>query len=231
MDKLKMRDPLPVDFDDYADRYEALLREQLAFFSKDRDYFSAYKVEIVARLCSKQPSSILDFGCGIGLSLPHLATRFPGARLFATDPSEKSLAHVQANQAGVTVLGEDQLEGREFDLIFVAGVFHHVPIGLRAGVIKRLAGLLEQQGSLFVFEHNPYNPVTRRMVATCAFDADAHLLSLGAMKSLVKTETSLHVHRSGYCLFVPPAWRTFRRLEEFLTWLPLGGQYFISCGK
>ena len=95
MGKLRMHDPSTVDFDDYADRYEAVLQEQLAFFSKNCDYFSAYKVEIAARLCSRQPSSILDFGCGIGLSLPHLDVRFAGAQLFATDPSERSLAHVR----------------------------------------------------------------------------------------------------------------------------------------
>ena len=29
---------------------------------------------------------------------------------------------------------------------------------------------------MFIFEHNPYNPITLKMVANCEFDADAELI-------------------------------------------------------
>jgi cyclopropane fatty-acyl-phospholipid synthase-like methyltransferase len=220
-----------VDFDDYADQYETMLQEQLAFFSKDRTYFSAYKTALAASLCKSPPSQILDFGCGIGLSLPHLAIDFPQARLFATDLSSRSLAHVRDNYPGVTAITDDQVDGNVFDLIFVAGVFHHVPVEQRLTVMKRLSGLLTAQGRLLIFEHNPYNPVTRRMVSNCHFDADAVLISSRQLRQLVEQDGSLHVCASGYCLFFPPLFLWLRTAEKYLKWLPLGGQHFVIAGR
>ncbi len=35
--------------------------------------------------------------------------------------------------------------------------------------------VLKKKGRVYIFEHNPYNPVTRYLVATCEFDRDAVL--------------------------------------------------------
>lgn len=219
-----------IDFDDYADEYEDMLQRQLAFFSKDRGYFSAYKTNIAADLCQSKPARIIDFGCGVGLTLPYLSERFPEAEIFATDLSEKSLDHVRSTYPKVTVLSDSQLDGETFDLIFVAGVFHHIPPAQRPTVINRLSWLLTGQGMLCVFEHNPFNPVTRHMVSTCPFDADAELISLRGMCSLI-TGAGLRIGRSGYCLFFPQALQRLRPMEKLLPWLPLGGQYFVTASK
>ncbi|HZX31880.1 MAG TPA: methyltransferase domain-containing protein [Rhodocyclaceae bacterium] len=215
-----------VDFDDYADRYEPLLARQLAFFSADRGYFSDYKVRLLARVVSGTPGRILDFGCGIGLTLPYLAARFPASRLAATDISRRSLEYVARSHPGVEVVPDGELDSRRFDLVLAAGVFHHVPPALRPGVLARIAGFLIPGGSLCVFEHNPYNPVTRRLVATCPFDADARLLSRRHMAGLMGA-AGLKPRRAGYCLFFPPGLAGLARLDPALAWLPLGGQYFV----
>lgn len=220
-----------VDFDEYAERYEDLLKEQLAFFSKDRGYFSEYKAALAASCCDASPETILDFGCGIGLSLPYLRKHFPKAKLFATDVSEKSLAHVQKNFFDVSVLLDGELDDKSFDMIFVSGVFHHVPVVQRAPVAKRLAALLSEHGQLFVFEHNPFNPVTRHMVSTCPFDDDAVLITLDGMKHLLGDVADLKIVGSGYCLFFPESMQRLRPLEKMLRWLPLGGQYFAAGSK
>lgn len=220
-----------VDFDDYADRYEGILQEQLAFFSKDRGYFSEYKVALATAHLRALPQTILDFGCGIGLSLPYLRQHFPGAQLFATDLSEKSLAHVRGHFADVSVLPDGEVDGRTFDMIFVSGVFHHVPVEQREHVAKRLAALLSGQGMLFVFEHNPFNPVTRHMVSTCPFDDDAVLISRRGMSHLIGGVAGLQLAGSGYCLFFPQTMQRLRPLEKMLRWLPLGGQYFVAGCK
>ena len=43
----------------------------------------------------KSPAAILDFGTGVGASLPHLARMFSDASLTALDVSRKSLAVAQ----------------------------------------------------------------------------------------------------------------------------------------
>ncbi|MCG8992291.1 class I SAM-dependent methyltransferase [Laribacter hongkongensis] len=220
-----------VNFDEYADQYESLLQGQLAFFSKDRGYFSEYKVALAKELSPVSPKRVLDFGCGIGLSLPFLTQYFPAANIFATDLSERSLAHVEQCFPNVIIHRNEVLESNGYDVIFVSGVFHHVPTGQKETVMRRLEGLLAVGGRLFVFEHNPFNPVTRRMVATCPFDEDAELISCHNMKRLVREAGGLQVIAAGYCLFFPQSLSGLRPLEKFLRWLPGGGQYFVVGGK
>ena len=220
-----------VDFDEYADRYEDLLKEQLAFFSKDRGYFSEYKVALAASHLRTPPATILDFGCGIGLSLPYLKRHFPNAHLFATDLSRESLAHVRTHFADVSILLDAEVDGKSFDLIFVSGVFHHIPVEERERVAKRLAALLSERGELFVFEHNPFNPVTRHMVSTCPFDTDAVLITLNGMRHLLGDVAELQLADSGYCLFFPQAMQRLRPFEKVLHKIPLGGQYFVAGRK
>ncbi|MBF6617693.1 MAG: class I SAM-dependent methyltransferase [Candidimonas sp.] len=219
-----------INFDEYADSYQQLLEEQLSFFSKDRGFFSEHKVAIVADQIKHAPHSILDFGSGIGLSLPYLKKHFPAAHVSATDLSTKSLEYVREKHRGVEVLGDDELDMRSFDLIFVSGVFHHIPIEQRSLIAKRLIRLLTSSGTLFIFEHNPLNPITRRMVSTCPFDEDAVLLSLPSLKRLVSTSGASKVS-GGYCLFFPPSLGVVQPLERFMRWLPLGGQHFVAAKK
>lgn len=220
-----------IDFDDYAERYEGLLQDQLSFFSVDRGYFSDYKAACMRGEIQRPVRHILDFGCGIGLTLPYLRKHFGQASLHATDISLKSLQYVKKTMPEVDVVEDSELDGHRFDLILVAGVMHHVPAAERPGVLKRLAGLLSDDGEVFVFEHNPFNPVTRRLVSTCPFDADARLISRRGLVELMGRTGALSPSRSGYCLFFPERLQALRPSEKFLRWLPLGGQYFVRAVK
>lgn len=220
-----------VDFDEYAEQYESLLVNQLSFFSGEREYFSSYKIEILKRLLGDQPKHILDFGCGIGLSVPHLLKEFPQAEVCATDISRASLGYVQRNHPGARVLADEYIDTKRFDLILVATVMHHVEPRLRRGLIERLEKMLAPGGSICIFEHNPYNPVTQRMVATCPFDEDAVLLTKKEAVGLLTHTGSLKVTHGGYTLFFPPALSALARLEGALRWMPLGGQYYVIATK
>ncbi len=84
-----------VDFDQYAGRYEAILAAQTNFFDGDSSYFARYKIELAQQLVGPV-DSVLDFGCGIGRSMPHLREVFPQAEIVGCDPSAESLAIARA---------------------------------------------------------------------------------------------------------------------------------------
>ncbi len=51
-----------------------------------------------------------------------------------------------------------------FDLVFVSCVMHHSDNEQHPGILKELARVCGEKSSLFIFEHNPRNPVTRLFV-------------------------------------------------------------------
>jgi len=221
-----------VNFDQYTKNYDQLLQEQTGFFSKDDDYFARYKVEL-AKACIKNPvKRILEYGCGIGRNIPFLKAAFPDADVVGSDISPASLEVAMKQQPDVQFFLEDDLAPRksEFDLIFVAGVFHHIPPSQRGDAAMLLASRLTAHGEAIVFEHNPYNPVTRRIVSNCAYDADAVLLKPSELMALL-SEAGLRGAAQGYCLFIPPSLNKLLWLEPKLKWLPLGGQYFVHAAK
>jgi len=220
-----------VNFDEYADTYEDLLKEQLGFFSRERDYFSEYKIRIVRERTPERAPRILDFGTGIGLSLPFIRKWFSQSEVHATDISETSLERVRKYNADVVVLRDADLVDGQYDLILVITVIHHVAPALRAPLFQRLERLLRPDGRIWIFEHNPFNPVTRRMVATCPFDEDAVLISASALERLITSTTSLCIARRGYTLFFPEFLGALRPIEPHLEWLPLGGQYYVVAQR
>jgi hypothetical protein len=52
-------------------------------------------------------------------------------------------------------------------------VFHHIEPEFRPKAIRDISELLRERGNIFIFEHNPFNPITNYLVKTCIFDADA----------------------------------------------------------
>ncbi|MBE9541785.1 MAG: class I SAM-dependent methyltransferase [Proteobacteria bacterium] len=217
-----------VDFDEYAENYNEILEGQLAFFDKENDYFSEYKVSHVKDILNSTPASILEYGCGIGRNLRFFQKYFAGSRIYACDVSEKSLDIAQKNNPGVNFfkVGEEP-EEEGFDLVFVAGVFHHVSVKDRSGVAEHISSVLSKDGRVCIFEHNPYNPLTRWLVSTCPFDEDAVLLKPSELKDLLQT-SGMKVQPVEYTLFFPNFLKWLRPFERWLTKLPLGGQYLIT---
>jgi trans-aconitate methyltransferase len=216
-----------IDFDQYAVEYEDLLQSQLSFFAPERAYFSSYKISILRQTVSRPVGRILDFGAGVGLSIPSLQRAFPEAEICATDISEASLGLLARHHPQATVIRDDALDRERFDIIFLACVLHHVEPSERKELLARLRRLLKPAGCIAVFEHNPANPVTQRLVADCPFDEDAVLLPYRETLELVTGNAELAVIGSGYSLFFPHQLRWLRPLEPMLRWLPLGGQYYV----
>jgi SAM-dependent methyltransferase len=165
---------------------------------------------------------LLDYGCGIGTLLGLSSTRFRSVAGY--DPSADSLAFARQQAPKATFYtDENAIPDAAFDVAILSGVLHHVPPNERAGLVSRVVGKLAPGGRLFVFEHNPYNPLTRRAVRDCPFDDDAILLPPSEVRRLLEGAALAHV-RQDFVLFFPRALAQLRPLEPLLRWCPLGAQ-------
>ena len=220
-----------VDFDRYVDPYNSILQKQLDFFDGE-EYFAAYKVKLLQERANSDALKILDFGCGIGRSIKFLEQAFPDAKIFGTDVSKSSLKKAQEDHSNSYFfqLNDAHEYKSQFDVIFIAGVFHHIHPKLRQGVMQQLLEMLTDDGELFIFEHNPLNPVTRHMVNNCPFDEDAVLLKPIEFIKLFES-SQLKLQGKEYVLFFPSYLKALRVLEKYMKWLPLGGQYFVWAKK
>lgn len=176
---------------------------------------------------------LLDFGCGTGEFLWFLDQYGFSGQLEGCDMSAGMLAEAagrwsETEAPVLHVTGEGRLPfaSASFDLITASCVYHHVPVDKRAPVTSEIFRLLKDGGQFVVFEHNPYNPLTRWMVARSPFDVNAELLTARVMADLM-TEANFQPLKKDYILFFPPRLGWLRGLERYLRWLPLGGQYAV----
>ena len=231
-------EPLPAlnvaEFDKFAEEYLADHAANIAVSGESPDYFARYKVDEVRRRWDRlglaEPRAILDFGAGIGNSWPWLARAFPTAAIAGLDVSEKSLAIAERRFPGAaTPVRYDgailPFEPRSFDLIFSACVFHHIPAGEHVRLFGQLRAALRPDGRMATFEHNPVNPVTRHIVATCPFDENAHLIAAPELRRR-QARAGFSAVEVRYTGFFPGALAALRPLERLMTALPLGAQYY-----
>jgi SAM-dependent methyltransferase len=217
-----------VYFDDYAKSYSAELSKNHRYIPGNTDWYSEYKVRIARKLSVDIPNSILDYGSGVGLSLPYFKRYFQNASICAFDPSIASLEVAKSNNPWVNLCEP----GSKFDLVFVAGVVHHISTTDREEEIKKIVTRVNPGGRILIFEHNPFNPITRRLVSTCEFDKDANLVSKRKLKqSFGALGEEVEVEYEGFCLFFPPALRRISGLERMLINMPFGGQYYVQFRK
>ena len=176
---------------------------------------------------------MLDFGSGIGNSLPHFQRHMPGARVSCADVSRRSLDLAERRFPGlghpVLVEGERIPANDEtFDVVFSACVFHHIPHGQHVPWLRELRRVARPGGLLVVFEHNPLNPLTVRAVNTCPFDENAHLLRAGQLAQRQR-DAGWSGPKVRYHLFFPRALAALRPLEGPLQGVPFGAQYSVAA--
>jgi SAM-dependent methyltransferase len=220
---------MSAEFDAHAGSYEEDHRASIKASGEDPAYFHDYKVACLERLGFDTDGPLLDFGCGIG----NLTERFVHTyrEVHGYDPSEKSLAVAKERAPGATFHGDVATIPRaHFTTAVLSGVLHHVLPSDRLDLLRTVRGLLRPGGRIVVFEHNPLNPVTRRAVATCAFDDDAILLwpweARGVLASAGFRDVSLD-----YIVFFPKPLAFLRPLEPRLRRLVLGAQQMLVATR
>jgi SAM-dependent methyltransferase len=210
-------------FDRYADSYDDAHRQNIAITGEDPAYFARYKREVLLRILGPRfAQPVLDFGCGIGNLTGLLADAFPTVHGY--DPSAKSIA-IATRRTQRATFHDDlaRVPHLHFGGVVLANVLHHVPPGERAALLRDIADLLAPGGRLVVFEHNPFNPLTRWAVATCPFDEEAELLWPWETARLLSGAGFRDV-RLNFIVFFPRALARLRPVEPSLRWLPLGAQ-------
>jgi len=222
------------EFDKFAAEYLATHSQNVRLSGEAPDYFARYKIDEIARVWARRrlppPRTVVDFGSGIGSSLPHLRRAFPEARITALDVSAKSLAVAESRFPGLAEHllydgGDLPLAPGSVDLIFTSCVFHHIAPAEHIGILEKLNRALAADGRLVIFEHNPINPVTRYIVSTCPFDENAVLIPAPLLRArqLAAGFRSVCVAYTG---FFPGPLKALRRAEPYLAWAPIGAQYY-----
>lgn len=227
------------DFSKFARHYREIGSEALESISGvGSDYFSEYKIRELARheTGEKLVKTVLDFGCGDGNSAKYFFNYLPVETYHGIDVDKESIAVANERKLencifqsydGVHIPYKEEY----FDIIFVSVVFHHIDRSFYPSLLHELSRVLKKDGRLYIFELNPINPVTRKIVRDCPFDQDAVLVPAGYLRKLL---TSDFIELRRYYTFFLPRKKPFSYLlplEKFLYWCPLGCQYYYCCEK
>lgn len=227
------------EFDKFAAEYRDLHAANIRLSGEDPEYFAEYKIKDIAaemvRAGRPLDARVLDFGAGVGYSVPFFRRHLPRASLTCLDVSKQSLALGEAKHGEAAEFrhfdgASIPYETDTFDITLASCVFHHIAHAEHVRVLGEIHRVLKPGGMLFVFEHNPLNPLTRHAVSTCAFDENAVLIHAPTLRRRV-LQAGFDAARVRYRIFFPSLLRALRGLERHLTWLPLGAQYCVCAAK
>ena len=181
---------------------------------------------ITRKLGDPKTLRVLDVGCGIGRT-DYVLERGVG-ELYGVDVSRQSLDAARANAPTTRFVHYDgkrlPFADTSFDAAVAISVVHHVPPALRSRFMAEILRTIRPRGAVIIIEHNPLNPVTRRIVSRCVFDADAVLLGSREMARLLADCGAPAVGRR-YFGFWPFRHALIGQSERAIAWLPLGAQY------
>ena len=226
---------LRAEFDLLADEYHEQHKANVAITGEGPEYFAEYKVADLAALMRARggaAESILDFGSGIGNSVPYFRKYFEKSELYCGDVSARSIEIARARFGGdekyLLIGGGIPLPAQSMDVVFSACVFHHIPHEEHQHWLRELRRVTRPGGVLVIYEHNPLNFLTVQAVNTCALDVNAKLIRGGAMRQSA-LESGWGEARVDYRLFFPASLKRLRPLERYLGWLALGAQYRMAA--
>jgi SAM-dependent methyltransferase len=225
------------EFDAYADSYQRAVEQSISFAGGELDFFARRKARALLDLAARRlgdPGGLrmLDVGCGVGITDRFLAGEV-GA-LSGVDLSVEAVERAALRNPSVDYASYDgaDLPFRDgsMDVAFAICVFHHVPTTERAHLASELGRVLRPGGLAVIFEHNPWNPLTRVAVSRCEFDEDAILLTRGeAARTLA--DAGLRAVERRYIVFFPFDRPRAGSVERALRHVPLGAQHYVAAAR
>lgn len=241
-----MTTPETPEFDAFAAGYAAGMENPLKRLAgADADVFIDLKAwhmlgDLACRPLPATPSTprLLDFGCGTGAFLRALARRTFAGEMFGSDVSAGMLeeagktwpAGFQVPTWALSTPGRLPFADHSFDIVTALGVLHHVMPADRPAEWREIARVLRPGGRCYIYEHNPFNPLTQWVVRHTAIDANAVLLPSSEVATGLSTAGLQLTLRHGL-MYGPPKWRWAWKLERLVRWIPLGGQYVVAADK
>lgn len=223
----------PAEFDRFATDYRRIHSDNVRISGVESAYFCEHKIQQIQKTEPRGDIALLDFGCGDGALAAPFVTHFPQGRYTGIDVSGQSIAVACSRNLDACRFFHDDgagpgLEKARFDVAVAANVLHHIPHRDHRRHLERLARWLKPGGRIYIFEHNPFNPATRWIVATCVFDKNAKLVRPGRMKNAL-TAAGFGNLDLRYLLFFPRLGLLQRllTLEDRMARLPFGAQYLV----
>jgi ubiquinone/menaquinone biosynthesis C-methylase UbiE len=219
-------------FDAYSHFYDETVNSALAFTGMKVDFFTRikmdYLVDVIERMLpGANAANVLDVGCGVGNGHPLIVDRI--GRLTGIDVSQRCIERAREKSPSIeysTFEGTKlPFDDRSFDVVFAVSVFHHVPVADRSALAREIRRVLRIDGLFVIFEHNPRNPLTMRVVNNCEFDRDAILLDRTTCESLMANSGFRDI-QSRFILAIPAQGRLLRRVDRLFASLPIGAQYY-----
>jgi SAM-dependent methyltransferase len=233
----------PAEFDEYAAEYQGGLDNPVKrMMGSTPDQFIAVKARW---LLHREPAlgagglSVLDYGCGVGSLMRVLIGLGARASFTGCDistgmlrqvekrwPSELGAPPALAPQQGARTPFADAT----FDIATISAVLHHVPVEERPAVYAELGRVLKPGGRLYVFEHNPRNPLVRYVITRTPIDRNAILLDAREVQHGL-LDAARYELETDYLMFMPPGVGFLRGVDRLLAWLPMGAQYAVAARK
>jgi SAM-dependent methyltransferase len=234
---------MTAEFDKHAATYDGGLDNPIKrLMGNSPDQFIAVKARWLLRrekALRGGELSLLDYGCGAGDLMRVLAGLGARAAFSGCDVSTGMLAEAAKRWPGElgaapSLAAQDgprtPFPDGQFDIATVSAVLHHVPLAERPAVYAELGRVLKPGGRLYVFEHNPRNPLVRHVIARTPIDEHAILLDANEVQAGLLDSARYEVE-TDYLMFVPPGIKFLRSIDRALAWLPLGAQYAVAARK
>ncbi|MDX2196141.1 MAG: class I SAM-dependent methyltransferase [Cytophagales bacterium] len=231
------------NFDEFSDNYRYIHTQNIGFSGADSDYFSRYRIEEIERMERKRYHTeeanvhILDIGSGDGNAARFFEQYFPKGQVIGIDITEKVVQKAIGRNLSRSIFqvydGKNiPFADNTFDIVFMVGTLHHVDRKYHVPLLKETHRVLNTSGRFYNFEHNPWNPVTQKVVKDCVFDKDAVLLSSIYLNNIEKQAGFKNLD-TRFTIFFPrhKIFNSFIKLEKYLHKIPLGGQYYIVGTK
>ena len=116
------------------------------------------------------------------------------------------------------------------DLVISNCVLNLVDEADKRQLVSEIYRVLKPGGRIYVFEHNPRNPLVRYVIARTPIDENAILLDAREVRHGL-LDAARYELETDYLMFMPPGIAFLAPVDRTLAWLPLGAQYVVAARK